>query len=120
MKIDLTDTEITHIMDALDGRVEDLRDTLLLGADPMIEDEIAELTDLSMDLFEAMSRKDDGWDPGHSPSDCADLDNANAQFIQAGIDAREQVKASSRAAERRNERLMKGTTGTIANDPIDW
>ena len=58
MKIELTETEITHIMDALDGRVEDLRDTLALGADPMIEDEIAELTELSMDLFEALNRPD--------------------------------------------------------------
>ena len=52
----LTETEITHIMDALDGRVEDLRDTLALGADPMIEDEIAELTELSMDLFKERKR----------------------------------------------------------------
>ena len=121
MKIELTETEITHIMDALDARIEDLKTAAMFGDANEIEDEIAELTDLSMDLFEAMNRKDDGWDPGHSPSDCADIDNANAQFIQAGIDAREQVKASSRAAERRNERLMKGTvTGMISNDPIDW
>ena len=120
MKIELDETEITHILDALSERVKDLTDTLAMAGDPEIEDEIGALTELSMDLFEAMNRKDDGWDPGHSPSDCADIDNANAQFIQAGIDAREQVKASSRAAERRNERMMKGTTGTIANDPIDW
>jgi len=119
MKIELTETEITHIMDALDGRVEELRDTLALGADPMIEDEIAELTDLSMDLFEALSRKDDDWGRDNDAVPDAALD-----MIQAGIDAREVVKASSRAAQRReqalSDRLMGGTTATIANDPIDW
>ena len=117
MKIELTETEITHIMDALDGRVEDLRDTLALGADPMIEDEIAELTELSMDLFEAMSRPEDPF--SGSPVVDAALD-----MVQAGIDAREQVKASSMAADRRNERMMKGTASPVtrdfSNDPIDW
>ena len=113
MKIELTETEITHIMDALDGRVEDLRDTLALGADPMIEDEIAELPELSMDLFEALNRPEDPF--SGSPVVDAALD-----MVQAGIDAREQVKASSRAAERRNERMMKGTATPISNDPIDW
>ena len=113
MKIELTETEITHIMDALDGRVEDLRDTLALGADPMIEDEIAELTELSMDLFEALNRPEDPF--SGSPVVDAALD-----MVQAGIDAREQVKASSMAAERRNERMMRGTATPIANDPIDW
>ena len=117
MKIELTETEITHIMDALDGRIEDLRDTLALDADPMIEDEIAELTDLSMDLFEAMSRPEDPF--SGSPVVDAALD-----MMQAGIDAREQVKASSMAAERRNERMMKGTASPVSrdfsNDPIDW
>ncbi len=117
MKIELTETEITHIMDALDGRVEDLRDTLALGADPMIEDEIAELTELSMDLFEAVSRPEDPF--SGSPVVDAALD-----MVQAGIDAREQVKASSMAADRRNERMMKGTASPVSrdfsNDPIDW
>ena len=114
MKIELTETEITHIMDALDGRVEDLRDTLALGADPMIEDEIAELTELSMDLFEALNRPED-------PFSGSPVVDAALGFIQAGIDAREQAKASSRAADRRNERMMRGTaTPVISNDPIDW
>ena len=113
MKIELTETEITHIMDALDGRVEDLRDTLALGADPMIEDEIAELTELSMDLFEALNRPEDPF--SGSPVVDAALD-----MVQAGIDAREQVKASSMAADRRTARMMRGTASPISNDPIDW
>ena len=113
MKIDLTETEITHIMDALDARIEDLTNTLATEADPMIEDEIAELTELSMDLFEAMSRPEDPF--SGSPVVDAALD-----MMQAGIDAREQVKASSMAADRRNERMMRGTASPISNDPIDW
>ncbi len=117
MKIELTKTETTHIMDALDGRVDDLRDTLALGADPMIEDEIAELTELSMDLFEALNRPE-------YPFSGSPVVDAALDMMQAGIDAREQVKASSMAAERRNERMMKGTASPVSrdfsNDPIDW
>ena len=113
MKIELTETEITHIMDALDGRIEDLRAAAMFGDANEIEDEIAELTELSMDLFEAMHRPEDPF--SGSPVVDAALD-----MVQAGIDAREQAKASSRAAERRNERMMRGTATPIANDPIDW
>ena len=120
MKIELTETEITHIMDALDARVEDLRDTLALGADPMIEDEITELTELSMDLFEAANRRD-GWGDGATDR----FPDAALDRVQAGIDAREQAKASSMAAERRTERMMKGTATPVVaewnpNDPSNW
>ena len=117
MKIDLTETEITHIMDALDARIEDLTDSLATVGDPEIEDEIGALTELCMDLFEAVNRPEDPF--SGSPVVDAALD-----MVQAGIDAREEVKATSRAAERRNERMMKGTaspvTRDLANDPIDW
>ena len=61
--------------------------------------------------------------------------NNRSLIIDAGIKAREQAKATSRAAERRNmrfgefqveeaetveDRLMRGTAKPIANDPIDW
>jgi len=113
LKIELNETELTHILDALSERINDLVDTLAIAGDPEIEDDIAALEELSFDLFESLHRDDDfGNDAGP---------DAAAEFIHAGIDAREQVKASSRAAERRNERLMKGTvTGMISNDPIDW
>ncbi len=113
MKIELNDTEITHIMDALDARIEDLKTAAMFGDANEIEDEIAELTELSMDLFEAMSRRDDDWNNDSVPSAALDM-------MQAGIEAREQVKASSRAAERRVERMMQGTASPLANDPIDW
>ncbi len=45
-------------------------------------------------------------------------------MIQRGMDAREEAKANSRAAMRRNERLMKGTASPCVaefmNDPVDW
>ena len=117
MKIELTETEITHIMDALDARIEDLNNAAMFGGANEIEDEIAELTELCMDLFEAMSRPEDPF--SGSPVVDAALD-----MVQAGIDAREEVKATSRAADRRNERMMKGTASPVtrdfSNDPIDW
>ena len=113
MKIELNETELTHILDALSERINDLTDCLATVGDPEIEDEIAALEELSFDLFESLHRDDD-FGEGSAP-------DAALEMIQAGIDAREQVKASSMAAERRNERLMKGTvTGMISNDPIDW
>jgi len=112
LKIELNDTEITHILDALTGRINDLTDTLAMAGDPEIEDEIAALEELSFDLFESLHRDDDF---------AGSAEATGLAFVQAGIDAREEVKASSMAAERRNERLMKGTvTGMISNDPIDW
>ena len=60
---------------------------------------------------------------------------AEDDFIDVGIQAREQAKATSRAAERRSmrfgefqvedaetveQRMMRGTANPVANDPIDW
>ena len=117
MKIELTETEIAHIMDALDARIEDLKTAAMFGDANEIEDEIAELSELCMDLFEALNRPEDPF--SGSPVVDAALD-----MVQAGIDAREQVKASSMAADRRNERMMKGTASPVtrdfSNDPNDW
>ena len=113
MKIELTETEITHIMDALDARFEDLTDCLATVGDPEIEDEIGALTELCMDLFEALNRPED-------PFSGSPVVDAAVDMVQAGIDAREEAKATSRAAERRNERMMRGTASPISNDPIDW
>ena len=122
MKIELSDTEITHIMDALRERVNDLRDAHSISGDIETADLANELEELEHDLFEAMSRP--AVASGQLWAD---------DMIQAGIDAREQVKASSMAAQRREqqikdmserktlaERLSQGTTATLANDPIDW
>ena len=42
-----------------------------------------------------------------------DWGDAEQEFVQQGVEAREEVKATSRAAQRRDLRL-------ISNDPIDW
>ena len=74
--------------------------------------------DLDLDLREAFNRRHDGWDAAIATAAAAE-----DTFIQAGIDAREQAKATSRAATRREKKLAelaKGTTATLANDPADW
>ena len=104
MKIELDKRELEIMLDALDC----WRDKLDAGGNAT--DEVA---DLAADLFESLHRDDDFRNDA--------VPDAAAQFIQAGIDAREEVKASSRAAERRNERMMAGTASpVISNDPIDW
>ena len=104
MKIELNETELTHILDALTNRINDLADTLAMAGDPEIEDEINALGELQCDLFESLHRDDDFRNDS--------VPDAAAEFIQAGIDARE---------ERRNERMMAGTASpVISNDPIDW
>ena len=122
MKIELTETEIIHIMDSLRQRVNDLTEESSISGDVETSDLADELEELEHDLFEALSRSDDGWDNDPVPSAALDM-------IQTGIDGREQAKASSRAAQRREElsqRMMKGTGSptipdcTIANDPADW
>ena len=103
LNIRVTERELDLIMDLL----HEAGDRVDADGNPAIE--------LCHDLMEQSGRaaEDDGF------SGLAVVDAA-LDMMQAGIDAREQVKASSMAAERRNERMMKGTTGTLANDPIDW
>ena len=103
LNIRVTERELDLIMDLL----HEAGDRVDADGNPAIE--------LCHDLMEQSGRaaEDDGF------SGLAVVDAA-LDMMQAGIDAREQAKASSMAAERRNERMMKGTTGTLANDPIDW
>ena len=120
MKIELSDTEITHIMDSLRERVNDLREDHSISGDIETADLANELEELEHDLFEALNRRD-GWGDGATDR----FPDAALDMVQAGIDAREQAKASSMAAERRAERMMRGTaTPVIAewnpNDPSNW
>ena len=70
--------------------------------------------DLDMDLREAFNRRDDDFNAA-----CAE-----AAFIQAGTDAREQIKETSRAATRREEQIARnmgeGTPIPLSNDPVEW
>ena len=120
MKIELTETEIAHIMDALHHRANDLRAEHSASGDAETIDAAWELEEIEHDLLEAVNRRDDGWDSDPVPS-------AALSFVQAGIDAREQVKGTSMAAQRRQEqvkRMMKGTATPchpdFMNDPVDW
>ena len=107
LNIRVTERELDLIMDLL----HEAGDRVDADGQPAIE--------LCHDLMEQSGRaaEDDGFS-GSLVTDAA-LD-----MIQAGIDAREQVKASSMAADRRNERMMKGTASPVtrdfSNDPIDW
>jgi hypothetical protein len=51
------------------------------------------------------------WATGESEANPSQHRNLEDEFIQAGIDAREQLKS---------ERRMQGTASPVSNDPIDW
>jgi hypothetical protein len=118
LKIELDERELEIMLDAIHVRMTDLEKMLAMASRALnseISDQLCELEDLSNDLREMLRRDDDGWDRDNDA-----VPDAAAEFIQAGIDAREQVKASSRAEARHNERMMAGTASGAANDPIDW
>jgi len=72
--------------------------------------------DLSHFLLALSCGHFDDWDN--------DLTEAEQDFVQQGIEAREQVKATSRAAARREQRLAFGEFEVVeeplSNDPINW
>ena len=74
--------------------------------------------DLDLDLREAFNRRHDGWDAAIATAAAAE-----DTFIQAGIDAREQIKETSRAATRREQRRAQAISDgnpDAPNDPVDW
>jgi len=119
--LELTDREIELLATALATHVAELMrqppESCL--PTPQMADEINELHDLEWDLREILNR-DDGWEQ-----------TAEAQFIEAGIDAREAQKARAiqafgdsdmrlgsmaaqrRAAERSVQRMMLGTATPV-------
>ena len=160
MNIDLTDREIELLMGCIGTNIETIR-RRHDPADPMVAELIEELFELETDLREALHRKGDGWgDPDDTdllmdPVDFAakhdtDLVICDAEinaginregevfvvaeddFIQRGMDAREQAKAkaNSRAAERRALNFAGRDDGERsetqkvdvwdANDPKNW
>ena len=133
MKIELSETEIIHIMDSLRMRCQDLRDC----DDAETADLANELEELEHDLFEASARPGD-WNEDVEPTD---LDGrtftvAESDFIDHGIRAREMAKsqkATSMAADRRTMRFGEFTVEEPrerseqqsvdlwdANDPKNW
>ena len=74
--------------------------------------------DLDLDLREAFNRRHDGWDAAIATAAAAE-----DTFIQAGIDAREQIKETSRAATRREQQRAQAISDgnpDPSNDPVDW
>ena len=109
MNIDLTDREIELLMNALGAQITTL-ESHPSAATPQLAELITELFELETDLREMVCRQDDGWQT-----------SAEADMIQRRIDAREQMKETSRAATRRMEALQKVDVWvTPGNDPIDW
>ena len=113
MTLRVTKKEAEMIMDAL-------HIVATAGGDRRGHD-IAELNELHDDLFEQVARPDE-WTADLEPTEIAE-----DAFVQAGIDARHQQKASSRAASRRNMRFgefqvqdTERVTAPPANDPVDW
>ena len=114
MNIDLTETEIIHLMDCIGGRMDDLNDCAAFGDAGALAVEIETLDEL-MDKLSAALQDDDGW--------VIDAEiNAETQMFNAGVDAREQVKATSRAAALRpaDRSEMQGVDVWDSNDPNNW
>jgi len=122
MKIELTDNEIEVVMKALEhftNAPHSIREGVCI-------DEINEIAD---DLREQRFRRDDDW--GHSVDH--DRHIAETQMFNAGVEAREQKKATSRAASRRalnlsgqssaadrSETQQVDVWAPPSNDPAKW
>tara|TARA_B100000989_G_scaffold46334_2_gene29938 strand:+ start:19786 stop:20307 length:522 start_codon:yes stop_codon:yes gene_type:complete len=119
LNIKLTESEVNMIMDALNGAIM-----------PTPESQ-----DLMHDLLEQVARHDDpDWNIDTDPTDLEGqtFTISEDDFIDAGIRAREQAKATSMAASRRTMRFTRSdtdeTTSEIKNhdlwdrpnDPIKW
>lgn len=96
LNITLTESEVNMIMDALNGAIM-----------PTPESQ-----DLMHDLLEQVARHDDpDWVIDTEPTEIEEgfsFSVSENDFIDAGIRAREQAKASSRAASRRTAQLKFG------------
>jgi hypothetical protein len=154
MNIDLTDREMQLLIDCIGTNIETVR----RRHDPpnsMVAELLTELAELDMDLREALHRQDDGWTgaadaeinaesaidpedpdihPGATvwlgPVDFAVKHDAETQMFNAGVEAREQKKATSRAQDRRtfntqrhrDSRRSEAQTHDVwdDSDPRNW
>ena len=108
MRFEFTEEEVGALIEALGAWME--QPSEWEGEEWLRRQDIG--ADLDLELREGLATGD-----GNVADDAADT------FIQAGIDAREQVKARSRAAFRREQKLAelaKGTATPLINDPVDW
>jgi hypothetical protein len=99
MNIDLTDREMQLLIDCIGTNIE----TVKRRHDPlnsMVSELLTELADLDMDLREALHRQDDGWNVAVD-AEINETPDAETEMFNAGVEAREKMKATSRAADRR-------------------
>ena len=107
MELELNDEEAAVLGEALE----------CLISHPATDDDTREVAiDLAHHLLALAAGHFDDWD--------SDLTEAEQDFVQQGIEAREQIKATSRAATRREQRLAFGEFEVVeeplSNDPINW
>jgi hypothetical protein len=120
LTIKLTEREIDLLHQCISTNIETVkRRHPVTGS---TADLIQELGELSDDLLEQLHRRDDSLE-GKT------FTVAEDDMIQRGMDAREKMKATSRAADRRNfnmkrcdPRLSKTQTHDVwdDNDPKNW
>ena len=103
MNIDLTDREIELLMGALGARIGTLEQHPD-ASNPQLAELITELFELETDLREAVNRQDDGWNVAVD-AELNETPDAETQMFNAGVEAREKMKATSRAAGRRARAL---------------
>jgi|TARA_R110000824_G_scaffold122761_1_gene280209 hypothetical protein len=129
LTIKLTAREVELLMNCIGTNIETIK-RRHNPMDGMVAELIEELFELETDLREGVNRQGDGWDVPDDP----DLEGhtftiAEDDMIQRGMDARQQAKLNSRAAERRNfnlkrqdSRLSRTQTHDVwdANDPKNW
>ena len=116
--LELTEEEVATLIDAL-GTWMELPEECE-GEEWLRRQDLG--ADLDLDLREAFNRRNDGWDAAEDTQNHT-FTQTEQDFIQAGIDAREQIKETSRAATRREEQvaeMLKGTATPLINDPVDW
>ena len=127
LKILLTESDVNLIMNAL---------TFLASEFDNDGDGFTGALELHDDLLEQVARQDDpDWNIDTEPTDLngRTFTVAESDFIDHGIQAREQVKANSRAAERRalrfgefavDEPCARSEQQNVdlwdANDPKNW
>tara|TARA_R110002110_G_scaffold81984_3_gene213210 strand:+ start:740 stop:1150 length:411 start_codon:yes stop_codon:yes gene_type:complete len=136
MHIDLTDREMQLLIDCIGTNIETVKRRHV--ADAMVAELLTELADLDMDLREALHRQDDGWGDADDPDllmdpvDFAVKHDAETQMFNAGIDAREKIKATtaSRAQDRRTFNVKRNRDSRLSetqthdvwddSDPRNW
>ena len=116
MRFEFTEEEVATLIDALGVWME--QPSEWEGEEWLRRQDIG--ADLDLELREGLATGD-----GNVADDTENhtFTQTEQDFIQAGIDAREQAKATSRAATRREQRLAelaKGTATPLINDPVDW